>query len=72
VAAIELAGHQAAAVSPIEQTVAATLGDTVELRGQVAEIASRIDACSHTVATWKPRPGLVALKAIVRPTREES
>jgi hypothetical protein len=55
VAAIELAGHQAAAVSPIEQTVAATLGDTVELRGQVAEVGKPHLMHARTpFSTWEP------------------
>src|SRR5690349_8729868 len=73
VAAIELPGDQAAVVAPIEQSVAAALRDAVEPSGQRAEIGEqhRMHA-SKTSGTWKRAPRLVALQAIVRPTREES
>jgi hypothetical protein len=38
VAVVELAGDEAPAVPPVEQAVAATLGDAVELSGQPAEV----------------------------------
>ena len=37
-AVVQLAGNQAPLIAPLEQTVAATLGDTVELSGQPAEV----------------------------------
>src|SRR6476659_1714727 len=73
VAAIELPRHQAAAVPPIEQAVAAALRDAVELTSQVAEVGEPHRMHARTPSgTWKREPGLVALRAIVRPTREES
>ena len=41
VAVVELPRHEAPAIPPIEQAVASSLGDTVELRSQAAEVRER-------------------------------
>ncbi|HEX3326172.1 MAG TPA: hypothetical protein VHV50_04175, partial [Actinomycetota bacterium] len=41
VAVIELPRHQAAAITPMKQALPTTLGDTVELGGQAAEVRER-------------------------------
>jgi hypothetical protein len=56
VAVVELPRDQAPAVPPVEQPVAAPLGDTVELAGQAAEVGDphqRHDRKPSICASWR-------------------
>ena len=54
VAAVQLPRDQAPAVSPVEQAVAATLGDTVELSSQSADVG---EPHHPTTFCWRAQSG---------------
>jgi hypothetical protein len=53
---VELPRHQAPVVPPVEQTLAATLGDAFELRGEAAEVVhphALMVACTSASSTLR-------------------
>jgi hypothetical protein len=57
VAAVQLPRDQAPAVSPVEQAVAATLGDTVELSSQSADVGEphHLMLAGHRACAFDPK-----------------